>query len=115
MFCLAGSAEDAGFDYMQKAETTRVDEAAAASCMEKLLAEFEPCKLMPLVLKAAAESQSPEIQVLTVNDAYHNMPGIGRAILSRCLVRWLTSITTPNARKAKCTEVLVLPAQVAYH
>ncbi len=63
MFCVAGSAADAGFDYMHKAETTRMDEAAAASCMEKLLADFEPCIFVPLLLKAAAESQSPEIQV----------------------------------------------------
>ena len=60
----AGFAANAGFNYMQKAETMRMDEAAVASCMKKLLADFEPCQCMPLLLKAAAECQTPEIQVL---------------------------------------------------
>lgn len=37
---------------MQKAETARLDEAAAISCMEKLLGEFEPCHFLPLLLQA---------------------------------------------------------------
>ena len=48
---------------MQKADTTRMDEATATSCMEKLLADFEPCHFMPLLLKAAAVSHTPDVQV----------------------------------------------------
>ena len=52
------------FDYMQKAETARLDEAAAISCLEKLLGEFEPCQFLPLLLQATTEDHnSPEIQV----------------------------------------------------
>ncbi len=52
---------------MQKAETIRMNDAAATSCMEKLLADFAPCQLMPLLLRAAAESHTPEIQVHILN------------------------------------------------
>ena len=54
----------ADFDYMQKAETARLDEAAAISCMEKLLGEFEPCHFLPLLLQAVVgDHNSPDIQV----------------------------------------------------
>ena len=60
----AGAGVGADFDYMQKAETARLDEAAAISCMEKLLGEFEPCQFLPLLLQAACEDHnSPAIQV----------------------------------------------------
>ena len=61
--CTAGSAADADFNYMQKAETARMDEAAASSCTDKLLADFEPCSFLPVLLKAAAENRQPDIQV----------------------------------------------------
>ena len=62
---VAGPTADPGFEYMQKAETARMDETAAASCMEKLLADFVPCKFVPLLLEAAAAGQTPELQVHT--------------------------------------------------
>ena len=48
---------------MQRAQATRMDEAAASSCMEKLLADFEPCVFLPLLLKSAADPINAMIQV----------------------------------------------------
>ena len=40
-----------------------MDEAAAPSCMEKLLADFEPCVFLPLLLKSAADPSNAMLQV----------------------------------------------------
>ena len=69
--CTAGSAAVASFNYMQKADTARMDEVAASSCTEKLLADFEPCRFLPLLLKAAAENRQPDIQVRGLHSRLH--------------------------------------------
>lgn len=62
-FHAPGPEADAEFDYMQRAEATRMDEAAALSCMEKLLADFEPSVFLPLLLRSASDPSNATIQV----------------------------------------------------
>ena len=60
-----GEEADAEFDYMQRAQATRMDEAAAPSCMKKLLADFEPCVFLPLLFKSATDPSNAKVQVCT--------------------------------------------------
>ena len=61
-----GLEADADFDYMQRAQASRMDEAAAPSCMEKLLADFQPCIFLSLLLKSAADPSNAKVQVCLV-------------------------------------------------
>ena len=52
-----------------------MDEAAAPSCVEKLLADFEPCVFLPLLLKSAADPSNATVQVCRkASSVLNNVP-----------------------------------------
>ena len=89
-----------------------MDEAAATSCMEKLLADFEPCQLIPLVLQTAAESQTPEIQVhrliMTLSCKQALAMCLDHMHENRCLSKRLWVVPAQVAALRAATEYAVL-------